>query len=136
MTDTPITDKAEEDAVKAQQKLADETNQAALDSRDEDQKRQAEQRQIEADFERKLRDYQFASTGYVRPPTAEEPSDEEEAPKAEEKPEKTAHEVVEEIDSSDNADEVRSLSKGDDRKTVQKAAEKRLADLEDDPDEE
>lgn len=43
---------------------------------------------------------------------------------------KTAAEVVDEIKNANSADEVRSLSDGDDRKTVQKAAEKRLSELE------
>lgn len=43
---------------------------------------------------------------------------------------KTAAEVVKDIQDSDDPDEVRAIAEGDDRKTVQKAAEKRLDELE------
>lgn len=139
MTDTPITDKIEEDVASHYEKLSDETNQAALDEREEVQKRYAEAAAQAAATEKKHRDYQLASSGVVSPPVAKTSPDEAETPEVEEVPQeepKTAHEVVEEIKASEDADEVRSLSEGDDRKTVQEAAAKRLADLEDTADEE
>jgi hypothetical protein len=124
-------DKRAKAAEEHQAKLAEETNQAALDAREEDAAYQDEvQKQAAAD-EKALRDYQLAASGTVSSPVAQADSVEAETAADEEKP-KTAHEVVQDIEASEDADEVRSLSEGDDRKTVQDAAEKRLDDLEED----